>query len=65
MERCFRLVTSVGRRKNSEFRDKTKNIFLYFFTEPKTYNLSYSIYKNVKILYCAAVKFEFVDFIRK
>ena len=24
--------------------DKTKNIFLYFFTELKTYNLSYSIY---------------------
>ena len=26
---------------------KTKNIFLYFFTELKTYHLSYSIYKQV------------------
>ena len=27
-------------------RDKTKNIFLYLFTELKTYHLSYSIYKH-------------------
>ena len=27
-------------------RDKTKSIFLYFFTELKTYHLSYSIYKH-------------------
>ena len=30
----------------SHARDKTKNIFLYFFTELKTYHLSYSIYKH-------------------
>ena len=29
----------------SNARDKTKNIFLYFFTELKTYHLSYFIYK--------------------
>ena len=28
----------------SHARDKTKNIFLYFFTELRTYHLSYSIY---------------------
>ena len=28
----------------SHARDKTANIFLYFFTEIKTYTLSYSIY---------------------
>ena len=27
----------------SHARDKTKNIFLYFFTELKTYHLSYSV----------------------
>ena len=27
-------------------RDKANNIFLYFFTELKTYHLSYSIYKH-------------------
>ena len=71
----FRLVTSVGKRKNmspwevyyevyktsvlkfdsscglrifslSHARDKTKNIFLYFFTAFKTYHLSYSVYKR-------------------
>ena len=63
----FRLVTSVGQRRNSESawgieprtsntepelfplsstRYQTNNIFLYFFTELKTYYLSYiSIYK--------------------
>ena len=30
----------------SHARDKTKNIFLYFFTELKTYHLSYSTYKH-------------------
>ena len=50
-----RLVTNVRQRKNSELefnskcflshaRDKTNYIFLYFFTELKTYHLSYSIY---------------------
>ena len=44
-------VTSVGQRRNSETsgfraRDGTKNIFLYFFIEFKTYHLSYSIYKH-------------------
>ena len=29
----------------SKARDKTKNIFLYFFTELKTYHVSYSFYK--------------------
>ena len=29
----------------SNARDKTKNIFLYFFTELKTYHVSYFIYK--------------------
>ena len=29
----------------SNAHDKTKNIFLYFFTELKTYHLSYSFYK--------------------
>ena len=28
------------------FRDKTKNIFFYLFTELKTYHLSYSFYKH-------------------
>ena len=27
-------------------RDKTKNIFFYFFNELKTYNLPYSVYKH-------------------
>ena len=31
-------------------RDKTKSIFLYFFTELKTYHLSYSVYKNPNFL---------------
>ena len=31
----------------SHARDKTKNIFLYFFTELKTYDLSCSIYKVI------------------
>ena len=31
-------------------RDKTKNIFLFFFTELKTNHLSYSIYKQVTCL---------------
>ena len=30
-------------------REKTENIFLYFFTELKTYHLSYSIYKHEAI----------------
>ena len=30
-------------------RDKKKNIFLYFFTELKTYQISYSIYKHYAI----------------
>ena len=30
----------------SHARDKTKNIFLYFLTELKTYHISYSIYKH-------------------
>ena len=30
----------------SHARDKTENIFLYFFAELKTYHLSYSIYKH-------------------
>ena len=30
----------------SHARDKTKNILLYFFTELKTYHLTYSIYKQ-------------------
>ena len=34
----------------SQSRDKTKNIFLYFFTELKTNHLSYSIYKQVTCL---------------
>ena len=33
----------------SHARDKTKNIFLYFFTELKTYHISYSIYKHAAI----------------
>ena len=60
-EDAFRLVTSVGQRKNFESfdqsnlrpldsaghaRDKTKNIFRFFFTEFKTYHLPYSIYKQ-------------------
>ena len=32
----------------SQARDKTKNIFLYFFSKPKTYHLSYSMYKFQK-----------------
>ena len=31
----------------SQSRDKTKNIFLYFFTELKTNHLSYSVYKQI------------------
>ena len=31
----------------SHARDETKNIFQYFFTELKTYHLSYSIYHHV------------------
>ena len=30
----------------SHARDKTKNIFRYFFIKLKTYSLSYSIYKH-------------------
>ena len=32
----------------SQARDKTKNIFLYFFSKPKTYHLSCSMYKFQK-----------------
>ena len=32
----------------SYVRDKTKNIFLYFFTELKTYHLSYSSIDIIK-----------------
>ena len=38
----------------SQSRDKTKNIFLYFFTELKTNHLSYSIYKQVT---CVKINF--------
>ena len=40
----LRLDSSWGLRifSLSQARDKTKNIFLYFFTELKTYHLSYS-----------------------
>ena len=30
----------------SHARDMTKNIFLYFYAELKTYHLSYSVYKS-------------------
>ena len=49
----FRLVVSVSPYGDSEIFSlfhachKTKNIFLYFFTELKTYHLPYSIYKLV------------------
>ena len=33
----------------SHARDKTKNIFLHFFTKLKTYHLSYSFYKGLII----------------
>ena len=39
----LRFVTS-WRLRISHARDKTANIFLYFFTQIKTYTLSYSIY---------------------
>ena len=42
----------------SQARDKTKNIFLYFFSKPKTYHLSYSMYrfqKNKKKIHASAV----------
>ena len=38
----------------SQSRDKTENIFLYFFTELKTNHLSYSIYKQVT---CVKINF--------
>ena len=41
----FHLFMSMRRRKNSEsyICDKSKNIFLYFFNELKTYHLCYPI----------------------
>ena len=41
----FHLFMSMRQRKNSEsyICDKSKNIFLYFFNELKTYHLSYPI----------------------
>ena len=41
----FHLSMSMRRRKNSEsyICDKSKNIFLYFCNELKTYHLSYPI----------------------
>ena len=36
----------LGSYSFSLARDKKKNIFLYFFTELKTYQISYSIYKH-------------------
>ena len=44
----MRLDSSRGLRSFSLFhaREKTKNIFPNFFTELKTYHLSYSINKN-------------------
>ena len=41
----FHLFMSMRRRKNSESYtcDKSKNIFLYFFTELKTNHLTYPI----------------------
>ena len=42
----------------SQARDKTKNIFLYFFSKPKTNHLSYSMYKfqkNRKKIHASAV----------
>ena len=50
-----KILSSVTRWKTSfsiSLQSRKHIIFLIF-------------YKNVKILYCAAVKFEFVDFIRK
>ena len=43
----LRFISSWGLRifSLSKARDKTKNIFLYFFTELKTYHVSYSFYK--------------------
>ena len=57
-------------------RDKKKNIFLYFFTELKTYQISYSIYKhyaievanpsNVSNVYFALGQFEKgIDYLEK
>ena len=46
----FRLVRSVGQRKNSKsswaLRIFFPDIFLYFFTKLKTCHLSYSTYKD-------------------
>ena len=47
----FHLFMSMRRRKNSESYtcDKSKNIFLYFFNELKTYHLSYPIWNQYVI----------------
>ena len=44
----LRFDSSWGHRSFSfsHARDKKKNIFLYFFTELKTYHISYSDYKH-------------------
>ena len=45
-ERCFLSCHERGtKKKNSESHEE--NIFLFFFTELKTYHLSYSIWENV------------------
>ena len=40
------MLYRAGTQNLFHARDKTKSIFPYFFTELKTYHLSYSIYKH-------------------
>ena len=59
-------VTSWGLRiffPLSHARDKTKNIFLHFFTKLKTYHLSYFYLKTQSCLFrcCDVYFFNFVD----
>ena len=50
----LRFDTSWGLRifSLSHARDKTKNIFLYFFTELKTYHLSYFYLQTLRYRHC-------------
>ena len=45
----------------SHARDKTANIFLYFFTQIKTYTLSYSIYMQFFLFLASFFQFDIVN----
>ena len=49
---CIRFLMGTQNFSLSYARDKTKNIFLYLFTELKTYHLSYFHLQILRYRHC-------------